>query len=327
MANQWTEQAVLAIARQYSTISEWIEKSRNSYIVALRRKWHKKCTAHMARMVPRPPTKWTKDAVLADAKKYQTKSDWMNSSVGYKIARKKGWLRESCSHMPSTKKKWSDHDLISQAQQFKHISDWRAASGSLYHCATRRDIYRDCVKHMIDKPVWNLVWTKESVLKEALRFKTLRDWRIKSDSSYQSASRNNWLDEATKHMKRSGPTSQPEQQLQALIKAKYPKAQTNFKIRLKKPLHGHIHGFELDIYIPELRKGIEFNGTYWHSFKGLRKGRNHWPEPLLKSYHSIKREFFQSHGIEYMEIWEQDWERDSDTVVKQALQFLGNHNG
>ncbi len=53
-------------------------------------------------------------------------------------------------------------------------------------------------------------------------------------------------------------TSVPEQILFLLIKQKFPEAKNRFK---------GIGGAEIDIYIPELQLGIEYDGVYWHSGK------------------------------------------------------------
>jgi hypothetical protein len=57
-----------------------------------------------------------------------------------------------------------------------------------------------------------------------------------------------------------------------------------------------IENKEIDIYIPDLNLGIEFNGTYWHSH-------------LFKSpkYHFNKTEFFKKHNINIIHIWEHQW--------------------
>jgi hypothetical protein len=53
---------------------------------------------------------------------------------------------------------------------------------------------------------------------------------------------------------------------------------------------------EVDIYLPDLKLGFEFNGIYWHSDK--YKHRN---------YHLNKTNFFRERGIRIIHIWEDDW--------------------
>ena len=44
--------------------------------------------------------KWSKKAVLTDAKKYKWKSDWFkNSQSAYGAAKRNGWFKKATSHM------------------------------------------------------------------------------------------------------------------------------------------------------------------------------------------------------------------------------------
>lgn len=69
---------------------------------------------------------------------------------------------------------------------------------------------------------------------------------------------------------------------------------------------------EIDIYLPELKIGFEFNGLYWHSeeFKG-------------KWYHLDKTKKFQSKGINIIHIWEDDWIYKRDILESQIRNWLG----
>lgn len=74
-----------------------------------------------------------------------------------------------------------------------------------------------------------------------------------------------------------------------------------------------IHKAELDIYVPELKLAIEYNGTYFHdiSLKG-------------KGYHIGKRKACEQLGIRLISIWECDWQDDRkrpiiERYLKNAL--------
>ena len=68
---------------------------------------------------------------------------------------------------------------------------------------------------------------------------------------------------------------------------------------------------EIDIYLPELNIGFEFNGLYWHSDKYKDK-----------NYHLEKMEFFEKKNIKIYNIWEDDWDNKSDIVKSQILNWL-----
>lgn len=70
---------------------------------------------------------------------------------------------------------------------------------------------------------------------------------------------------------------------------------------------------EIDIYIPEFRLGIEFNGIYWHS-----------EEYKDKNFHLNKTEYFNSKGIRIIHIWEDDWMNNPEIIKSQIRNWMGN---
>lgn len=73
-------------------------------------------------------------------------------------------------------------------------------------------------------------------------------------------------------------------------------------------------GLEIDIYLPELKIGFEFNGIYWHS--------DQWKE---KNYHLEKTEFFSERGIRIIHIWEDDW-TDRRKIIESMISNMFNSN-
>ena len=71
---------------------------------------------------------------------------------------------------------------------------------------------------------------------------------------------------------------------------------------------------EIDIYLPELNLGFEFNGLYWHSNKFKEK-----------NYHSNKTNYFKDNGIRIIHIWEDDWTFKTDIVKSQISNLLKNN--
>ena len=58
-----------------------------------------------------------------------------------------------------------------------------------------------------------------------------------------------------------------------------------------------LNGKEIDLYVPDLNIGIEFNGNYWHS--SIYKTKN---------YHFEKSKLASKLGIRLIHIWEYEWE-------------------
>lgn len=68
--------------------------------------------------------------------------------------------------------------------------------------------------------------------------------------------------------------------------------------------------YEIDIYIPSKKLGIEFNGTYWHS--SACKDKN---------YHLLKSKLAGEAGIRLIHIYEYEW---TDPVQKEKLKLMLN---
>jgi hypothetical protein len=73
--------------------------------------------------------------------------------------------------------------------------------------------------------------------------------------------------------------------------------------------------YEIDIYLPDLNIGFEFNGIFWHSDK--------WKS---KDYHKLKSDHFKERGIKIFNIWESDWDFRNSIVKSQILNQLGKSN-
>jgi hypothetical protein len=71
-------------------------------------------------------------------------------------------------------------------------------------------------------------------------------------------------------------------------------------------------GLEIDIYLPELNLGFEFNGLYYHSDRYKDK----W-------YHLNKTKYFKERGIRIIHIWEDDWDLRKDIIKSQIRNWIG----
>lgn len=72
-----------------------------------------------------------------------------------------------------------------------------------------------------------------------------------------------------------------------------------------------LSGHELDIYIPELNKAIEYNGIWFHSYPNKEK-----------DYHYNKFKLARDKGIDLLFIWEDEFLYDADNVVLRIKNFL-----
>ena len=72
-----------------------------------------------------------------------------------------------------------------------------------------------------------------------------------------------------------------------------------------------LDGYEIDIYVPSLRIGIEYNGLKWHSdkFKNRR-------------YHLIKTEKANKNGVKLIQIFEDEYIKSKEIVLSKIRSIL-----
>ena len=91
--------------------------------------------------------------------------------------------------------------------------------------------------------------------------------------------------------------SKPEKEIVEYVKTIYSGTiLENDRTQVKNYWSGR--NLELDIYLPEIRKAIEFNGSYWHSFE-----EKQW-------YDEMKKKQCIRKGIDLLVIQERDWYND-----------------
>lgn len=76
-----------------------------------------------------------------------------------------------------------------------------------------------------------------------------------------------------------------------------------------------LNGKEIDIYLPDLKIGFEFNGLYWHS--DIHKD---------KKYHLNKKQIAESKNINLIHIWEDDWLYKKDIIKSRINNLLKLNN-
>jgi hypothetical protein len=68
--------------------------------------------------------------------------------------------------------------------------------------------------------------------------------------------------------------------------------------------------YEIDILVPELNIGIEYNGVYWH-------------QQYKPSYHQDKYKKAKADGIRLIQIFDLHWIKQKDLIKKKLLHALG----
>jgi len=346
---KWTKNSVAREAKKYRTVSQFFRHNRKAYSAAYNLGIYKNVTKHMTRKTlsgkNNPRFKWTLNKIKKEASKYFIRSDFCKKSKGaYAAALKMGILDRVCVHMPKNasigripnNKKWNRDSLTKEAKKYKTRSKFWKFSGAACFVATKMGILNEICVHMPknksilfgeNNPFFK--WTDEMLMLEGSKYKTRSDFYKFSSSAYVISARRGFLDKVCNHMKYSGITSSSERDIMAEIKKTYPDAKLfrDRKVKIKnKP---HIKGFDIDIFIPSLHKGIEFDGTYYHSFEYMRASENKilWSNKDIKNYHKIKDLYFKSKGIDILHIKEENWINDKKKCLQKIFDFLKVTNG
>lgn len=74
-----------------------------------------------------------------------------------------------------------------------------------------------------------------------------------------------------------------------------------------------IFPYQIDLYLPEYKIGIEYNGLFWHSEISGKRDRN---------YHLNKTKLCQEQGIQLIHIFEDEWIFKREIVKSRLLNFV-----
>lgn len=148
--------------------------------------------------------------------------------------------------------------------------------------------------------------TKESLREIALQFKTRSEFQINDPAAYNTAKRRNIIEEICSHMV-IGKYSTPQLICKKIME----------KVIGQKCIYNGrkaIEPYELDIYFPELKLAIEYNGKGWHKKKSVIERDE------------IKKELCKEKGILLIVVVENSRQYEED-VKNQLIKFLPEING
>lgn len=84
---------------------------------------------------------------------------------------------------------------------------------------------------------------------------------------------------------------------------------------------------ESDIYLPDIRKAIEYNGTYWHADPGFYNENDivtgkHIPAKDIWNNDKEKQNLCETYNIRLLTIWEYDYTHNKDSIFQQIKGFI-----
>lgn len=150
---------------------------------------------------------------MKNKSQYKSLSEWKKACPkDYDLAYRNGHLDAICEHFGWSKIKKRDmtkskprgywkikENVLAEAKKYKNTYQWLKGNGGSYMSARENGWMEEATAHMnLQKPKG--YWTKERILEEAKKYKTVRDWNRESSSSCDMARRRGWFDEASAHM-------------------------------------------------------------------------------------------------------------------------------
>lgn len=131
-------------------------------------------------------------------------------------------------------------------------------------------------------------------------------WKCPKNHSYRARPSDRYYKGSSCPKCSNNGTSKSEQELATfIINAMGPE---KVKVNTRKI----IAPYEIDVFIPSLKIGFEFNGLYWHS--EARVG---------KDLHCVKANLAKAKQVQLYTIWQDDWEFNKEKCQKFILRKLG----
>ena len=182
---KWTKARVIKSATKYTTRSEWKNAESGAYKVAREKGWLAAATAHMQVLNPVGRRK-SRNAILEDAGKYRTKSEWNRRSAGaYEAAKRLGCFEEATLHMRVLRKKWTPDSIKASTESFQTLSEWMGEHPGAYNAARKFGILDEVTKRL--QKGRRGKWTEAEIIKSTKNYSSFEEWRKDKPGRYQAA--------------------------------------------------------------------------------------------------------------------------------------------
>jgi hypothetical protein len=316
MRETWNYEKIQQEALKFQKRNQFKKQSPRAYNAARKRRVLDLVCKHM----DNKPRSWNSNSIALEARKYKSRIDFLKNSKGaYNAARRLKILDDVCKHMKPLHEKWDLQKILEISILYDNIITFMKKEKRAYQAARYQGILKKVCKHMKRK---HIKWNIKKIKKEALKYSNRNQFQKSNPNAYEAARRHGCVDEVCAHMKPESGSSSLEKELRCEIKRIFPNSTKLVDRRAKIQGKPYIRGFDIDIYVPELKKGIEFDGKYWHSIKMLARGRKKWPMEDLEKYHEIKDNYFKNKGIDILHITEEEWRNQKEVCIQKCFDFF-----
>jgi ribonuclease D len=267
-------------------------------------------------------TKWDFEKLKKEALKHKSRWEFQQKNpAAYAATLRRKDREELFFHMgPNKRKPYSKQELISIALKYKTRNEFAKNNESAHKATLKRSDCDEICSHML--PSLTEAYSLEELKVEAKKYNSRKSFQNESPNIYRAALRHPDYEEMCSHMKNTVGSSIAERELFSIIKSIYPQTKKLMDKKVKIEGKPYIYGFEIDILVGNL--GIEFDGTYWHSFNKLKERLPNWSDEDVQNYPEIKDTWFATKGIKILHIKEKDWNENKQACIDKCLEFLGN---
>ena len=202
---KWTPAALSVEVRKYRTLSDFQRYSRGAYQAAWKSGVLDSIAAGLER-VKQPNGSWTQAAILREAKKYDTRSQFIAKAGGAcNAARRLGIIEKACKHMRQftlPKGSWTRAKIIKSAQGCGDRTEFQKKFPGAYDAAIRLRLLPE-IHRMIPRKRPEPFWTDKKLILEAKKYSTRMDFKRHAPSAYVIAGRKGIRDQLYSHMVRA----------------------------------------------------------------------------------------------------------------------------
>ena len=315
----WTDERIQEEANKFSERKAF-KKNSSAYWAAVSKGILDRVCSHMPAVSNRP---YTLEEIIEIANKCKTKIEFIKNNVSaYNAARKRDDYEDIVKHMKVLQRKpYTIEEIKQEANKYDTPGKFQKECSSGYAAALNMGVLKQVCSHM--HKVYES-WTIEKIQKEADKYKYRGEFQKNSPRAWQTAQRMGILNEICNKMEILSGESLPEIELFDVLSSIYPEIRKLRDRKVNIENKPYIKGFDIDMFILSLNKGIEFDGTRYHSFEYMRtdKMKKGWPDEDVRNYHEIKDSWFASKGIQILHIKEEQWNKNKNACIRQCLDFL-----
>jgi hypothetical protein len=201
---QWTKVKIREELDRAGSLKKFGELYKGGCSLIYKNNWHDViCPEHRTHM---PRGFWTKEKCKAEAKKYDSRKEFMDGSpAAHDYARRMDWFDVICDHMEYLNKPnnyWTKERCIEALKKIttlEQLNKETALKSVLYYHGWMEEL----AKHIprIKKP--NGYWAKERCAQEAKKYNTRSEFKRGSGAAYSAAVKMKYLDDICVHMESS----------------------------------------------------------------------------------------------------------------------------